>query len=117
MFRSFSLNRSETEARGGSMSLFHTLLGGAACEPRRSGCFQSPFLSPVVVVQLLSCVRLFCDPMDCRLRGSSDHGISQAKTLEWVAFPPPGDLPNPGIESMSPALAGRFSTTREAQAS
>ena len=29
-------------------------------------------------------------------------------------FPPPGDLPNPGIEPMSlvsPALAGRFFTT------
>ena len=39
---------------------------------------------------------------------------------EWVAFPPPGDLPDPGIEPtslMSPALAGRFfpaSTTWEA---
>ena len=22
----------------------------------------------------------------------------------WVKFPPPGDLPNPGIESRSPAL-------------
>ena len=25
-------------------------------------------------------------------------------TLEWVAFPSPGDLPNPGIEPRSPAL-------------
>ena len=28
----------------------------------------------------------------------------QARTLEWVAFPSPGDLPDPGIELMSPAL-------------
>ena len=28
-----------------------------------------------------------------------------------LPFPSPGDLPNPGIEPMSPALAGRFFTT------
>ena len=30
--------------------------------------------------------------------------ISQARILEWVAITFPGDLPNPGIESRSPAL-------------
>jgi len=28
-----------------------------------------------------------------------------------LPFPPPGDLPNPGIEPTSPALAGRFFAT------
>ena len=32
-----------------------------------------------------SCPTL-CDPMDCRLPGSSVHGISQARILEWVAI-------------------------------
>ena len=32
------------------------------------------------------------------------HGILQARILEWVAFHSPGDLPNPGIKSRSPAL-------------
>ena len=27
-----------------------------------------------------------CNPMDCRPPGSSVHGISQARTLEWVAI-------------------------------
>ena len=27
-----------------------------------------------------------CDPMDCSLPGSSVHGISQARMLEWVAI-------------------------------
>ena len=27
-----------------------------------------------------------CDPMDCSLRGSSVHGIFQARILEWVAI-------------------------------
>ena len=30
--------------------------------------------------------------------------ILQARTLEWVAMPSPGDLPNPGIEPRSPLL-------------
>ena len=65
---------------------------------------------------LQSCLTL-CDPVDCSLPGSSDHGILQARILEWVAFPcpPPGDLPNPGIKPASltsPALASRFFTTR-----
>ena len=32
------------------------------------------------------------------------QGILQARILEWVAFPFPGDLPNPGIEPGSPIL-------------
>ena len=45
-----------------------------------------------------------CDPTDCSLPGSSVNGILQARILEWVAIPFPGDLPNPGIEPRSPAL-------------
>ena len=40
-----------------------------------------------------------CDPMDYTV-----HGILQARTLEWVAFPFHRDLPNAGIEPRSPAL-------------
>ena len=32
------------------------------------------------------------------------YGILQARTLEWVVVPSPGDLPDPGIEPRSPAL-------------
>ena len=43
-------------------------------------------------------------------RGSAGtRGISQART--GVGCHPPGDLPNPGIEPTSLALAGGFSTT------
>ena len=45
-----------------------------------------------------------CDPIDSSPPGSSVHGISQARILEWVAISSPGDLPNPGIEPGSPAL-------------
>ena len=36
--------------------------------------------------------------MECSPPGSSVHGVLQARILEWVAMPSPGDLPNPGIE-------------------
>ena len=43
-------------------------------------------LQQVVDFQLLSRVRLFCNPVDCSPPGSSAHGISQARILEWVAI-------------------------------
>ena len=51
------------------------------------------------------------DTMDCSPPDSSVYGIFQARILEWVAFPTPGDPPNPWIKPVSPALAGRFFTT------
>ena len=66
----------------------------------------SLFFGQSLVTQ--SCLTL-SKPMDCSLPGSSVLGISQARILEWVAVLSPGDLPNPGIELVSPALAGGFS--------
>ena len=40
----------------------------------------------IVIVQSLSYLQLSCDPVDCCLPGSSVHGISQARILEWVAI-------------------------------
>ena len=45
-----------------------------------------------------------CDPMDCSPRDFSVHGILQARILELVPFPSPGDLPDSGIEPGSPTL-------------
>ena len=45
----------------------------------------------------LSRVWLFCNPMNCSLPGSSAHGISQARILEWVAISFSRDLPYPGL--------------------
>ena len=59
----------------------------------------------VLVAQ--SCPSL-CDLMDCSPPGSSVHGILQARILEWLPFPFPGDLPDPGVESGSPALQADY---------
>ena len=52
---------------------------------------------------VVSCICLFCDPMDCSPPPSSVHGICQARILEWV--------PDPGIKSASHTSAGGFFTT------
>ena len=71
------------------------------------GCILSPCLfnlnAEKVKVKLLSRVRLFATPWTVAYQAPV-HGISQAMVLEWVAFPSPGDLPNPGIEPRSPTL-------------
>ena len=38
------------------------------------------------------------NPMDGNIPGSCVHGILQARILEWVAYPPSGDLLDPGIK-------------------
>ena len=62
---------------------------------------------------LQSCLTL-CNPMHYSLPGSSVQGIRQARILQWVQCPSPGDLPDPGIKPASltsPSLAGGFFTT------
>ena len=54
---------------------------------------------------LQSCLTL-SDPVDGSPPGSSVHGILQVRILEWVSrlqCLPPGDLPDPGIQSISTA--------------
>ena len=77
-------------------------------------CMLSAFtvpLKPSQHCQLCVCgrsrfspVQLFATPVDHSPPGSSVHEILQARMLEWVAVFYPGDLPNPGIEPVSPAL-------------
>ena len=51
-----------------------------------------------------------CDPMGCSPPGSSVHGISQARILEWVAIPFSRGSCHQGMELIPPALAGFFTT-------
>ena len=49
--------------------------------------------------------------MDCSPPGSLTVGLPRQEYCSGLPFPPPWDLPNPGIEPMSlvsPALAGEF---------
>ena len=55
-----------------------------------------PYKVKVKVTQ--SCLTL-CNPLYYTV-----HGILQARILEWVAFPSPGDLPNPVVKARSPTM-------------
>ena len=60
---------------------------------------------------MLSCVQLFVTPMDYSPPASLSMVLSWQKYWCGLPFPPPGDLPDPGIEPASPTLAGGFFTT------
>ena len=54
-----------------------------------------------------------CNLMDCSPQDPLSIGFFQEEYLNWVPFPFPGGLPDPGIEPMSLmslALAGGFFT-------
>ena len=44
----------------------------------------------------------FCDPADCSPPDSSVHGFSRQEYWSGLPCPPPGNLPDPGIETPSP---------------
>ena len=61
-------------------------------------------------VKVLQSCPTLCNPMEC----SPSMGFSRLEYWSGLLCPPPGNLPDPGIEPtslMSPALAGRFFTT------
>ena len=64
----------------------------------RVSATRSPSPNLCVRAQLLSCVRLSCNPVDCSRPGSSLRGISPGQEC-WngLPFPSPGDLPDPWI--------------------
>ena len=72
-----------------------------------------PAQSDMMCVHGQSCLTL-CNSMDCSPPGFSVHELFQARILEWLSFPSPGNLPDPGIKAtsrVSPALASGFFTT------
>ena len=99
-----------TSAGGGQLeerTQIQTLVkSNAIFSPRPSGlggCFLP-----------LSQVRLFGTPWTVACQAPLSMGFSRQEYWSGLQFPPPGDLPNLGIEPASlesPALAGRFFTT------
>ena len=65
-------------------------------------------LSPVCCCLVAQSCPTLCDPMDCIPPGSSVHGISQVRILEWVATSFSRGSSPPRDQPVSPTLAGRF---------
>ena len=58
--------------------------------------------------QLLSHIQLFVTPCTVACRAPLSMGFSKREYWGGLPFPTPGDLPDPGMEPVSPALAGEF---------
>ena len=68
----------------------------------------------VICVLMLLCVPLFVTPWIIAHQAPLSMGFSRQEYWSGLPFPPPGHLPDPGVEPtshMSPALAGGFFTT------
>ena len=63
----------------------------------------------VCVLFAQSCPTL-CDPMDVACQDPLSMGFPRQEYWSGLPFPPPGNLPDPGIEPTSPELAGEFFT-------
>ena len=61
----------------------------------RSFTTYNSTLRTIICLVAQSCLTL-CNPVDCRLPGSTVHGLSRQEY--WLPFPSPGDLPIPGME-------------------
>ena len=64
-----------------------------------------------VVVQSLSHVQLFATPWTIACQAPLSVGFPRQEYWSGLPFPSPGDLPDPGVEYVSPTLAGGFYTT------
>ena len=65
-------------------------------------------------IYVLSRVRFFATPGTVAFPAPLSMGLSQQEywnSFSTLPFPPPGNLPDPGIEPASPALAVGFFTT------
>ena len=50
--------------------------------------------------------------MNCSPQAPLSMGFPRQEFWSGLPFPTPGDLPEPGMEPVSPALAGRFFTAK-----
>ena len=66
---------------------------------------EEPAAAAAAAAKSLQSCPTLCDPMDCTaLQAPLSMGFSGQEYWSGLPCPPPGDLPNPGIEPRSPAL-------------
>ena len=114
----------EPREQGGA--LIHLCFSSSGCSPGGSAdkAFEDYNLSPhphhssglSILVDRGPCMRaqscpILCDPVDRSLPGSPSMAFSRQEYWSELPYPPPGDLPDPGIGPRSPALAADFFPT------
>ena len=81
-----------------------------SCVCRVSVC-MSVFSNPACVCMRVQSCPFFVSPWTIAHKAPLSMGFFRQEYWSGLPFPSPGDLPKPGIELMSPALAGRFFAT------
>ena len=93
-------------------------LGSSTLQPHTPLCSSLPSGCSCVVSLICCCCCLdaqscltLCDSMDCKQPGSSVHGITQARIMEWVVISFSGGSSRPSDETCisckSPALQSK----------
>ena len=72
-------------------------------------CMYTAFINPFLIIHIhevksFSRVRLFATPWTVAYQVPPSMGFSRQECWSGLPFPSPGDLPDPGIEPVSPAL-------------
>jgi len=73
-------------------------------------CSQSNWMACYLTRAVLNCAQLFATLWTVVCQALLSMGFSRQEYRSGLPFPPPVDLPKPGFEPMSPALAGVFFT-------
>ena len=80
----------------------------------KASAWDRRHLGPCAPAKALPSCPALCNFMNCSRQAPLSMGLSREEYWSGLPLSSPGDLSNPGIESMSrrsPALAGGFSTT------
>ena len=83
----------------------------SSIKPRNMCCSSMTLWLCVSVAQLLSHVQLFATLWTGGCQAPLSKAFFRKEYWSGLSFPPPEDLPDPGIKPMSLVLAGRFFTT------
>ena len=87
------------------------MLSGSSPSLQDSFC-NTMLASGLTVCSVAQLCPTLYNPMDCvACQPPLSMGISRQEYWSGLSSPPAGDLPDPGIEPASPALAGRFFTS------
>ena len=76
------------------------------CLPACPACFLWPIIVCAHVISCFSCVRLFVTLWTVACQAPLSMEFSRQEYWSGLPFPPPGDLPNTGIESTSLMSSG-----------
>ena len=68
-------------------------------------------LRAMCLLNRFSRIRLFVTPWTAAHQALLSMGFSRQEYWSGLLCPPPGDLPSPGIEPMSPVTGGVFTTS------